>query len=127
MKEKVISNELLEICNKHGFNTNKIADMYAITRIGNRLYTDSPDWKNEIPTLSLIQKWLREQKHYHIGITYKDSNSNKIEGINSVYFDILIFKLSGGDVYKKYKFQEYSDNYDDCLNYAIEYILKNFL
>jgi hypothetical protein len=77
-----------------------------------------------IITQSLLQRWLREYKFLHISITYKEVKGKKIEGINSVYFDIEIYRLTGGDDWKTYKFEGYSDNYEKCLEKGLQEALN---
>lgn len=55
--------------------------------------------------------WFRDKHRYHIDVTFKEVKGKKIEGINSVYFDIEIYQLMGGDAWKVYKFQDISDDY----------------
>lgn len=79
------------------------------------------------PTQSLLQKWLREYHQRHISITYKEVEGKKIEGINSVYFDIEVYWLQGGDAWKEYKFESFSDNYEECLEKGLQEVLKKLI
>jgi hypothetical protein len=56
--------------------------------------------------------WIRKNYHFDIHITFRDTKTNKVEGINSVYYDIEVYHLMGGDAYKVYKFSEISDEYN---------------
>ena len=60
---------------------------------------------------SLVIDWFLKKKHLYIDITFKEVKGPKIEGINSVYFDIEIYSIFGGDAWKKYRFSEISDDY----------------
>jgi len=77
-----------------------------------------------VPLYQQVIDWFREKHRYHIDITFRESKSNKIEGINSVYYDIEIYHMNGGDAYKTLKISEYSDHYYVCLIKAIEEALK---
>ena len=63
--------------------------------------------------------WFLNKKHLYIDITFKEVKGPKIEGINSVYFDIEIYSISGGDAWKKYRFSEISDDYSYAREQAI--------
>ena len=60
---------------------------------------------------SLVIDWFRKKYHYDIHITFKHTDTYKVEGINSVYYDIEIYHLLGGDAFKIYKFSGISDDY----------------
>lgn len=68
--------------------------------------------------------WVREKYRYDIQITFPYNDSNKIEGINSVYYDIEIYHLSGGDAYKSFKFSQISNNYYYARKQAILIAIK---
>lgn len=69
--------------------------------------------------------WFREKHRLVLDVGYRHTSKMfKINGINSVYFDIKIYTLIGGDAHKTYKFQEYSDNYYKCLDKALEEAFK---
>jgi len=55
--------------------------------------------------------WFREKHHYHIDVTFREVKGKKVEGINSVYFDIEIYHLFGGDAWKTYSFNQISDDF----------------
>ena len=69
-------------------------------------------------------RWFR--KHYNLvhSITFKHTDSNKIEGINSVYYDIEIYRLQGGDAYKTYLFQECTDVYEEAEDICIDKLIE---
>ena len=63
------------------------------------------------PLWQQVIDWFLKKKHLYIDITFKEVKGPKIEGINSVYFDIEIYSIFGGDAWKKYRFSEISDDY----------------
>lgn len=89
---------------------------------------------NELPTRVSIPTWrqafkfFREKYRLDGHVTFRKSDTNKIEGINKVYYDIEIYRLQGGDAYKIYRFNQISDNKEKaelaCLKRLIE-IVKN--
>lgn len=78
----------------------------------NWLHVGAPLWQEALD-------WFRDKYHYHIDVTFKEVKGSKIEGINSVYFDIEIYYIMGGDAWKEYKFQEISDDYHYAREQAI--------
>lgn len=72
------------------------------------------------PLYQQLVDWFREKHKLHLDVTFREVKGNIVSGINSVYFDIEIYMLSGGDAHKIYKFSEYSDNYYETLTKAIE-------
>lgn len=79
------------------------------------------------PTIADVVMWLCEKHRLDIIVRYPDSNTNKIEGINSVYYDIEVYWLSGGDAWKKYKGIGVSDDKTEAYEAAIEYTLKKLI
>jgi hypothetical protein len=82
-------------------------------------YSASEQWQ--------VVEWLFLKHRLDIIVKYPESNTNKIEGINSVYYDLEIYKLQGGDAYKVYKFIGISDKKQVAYSAAFDYILNNNL
>lgn len=76
------------------------------------------------PTQSLLQKWLRENKQISVCVDFRDTNTPKVEGINSVFYDVMIYRLSGGDAWKKIRIKEIDDNYEKALEKGLQEALK---
>jgi len=78
------------------------------------------------PTYSQAFRWFREKYRLDGHVTFPESKTNKIEGINSVYYDIEIYTLMSGDAYKTYQFTRISDNKEKaelaCLRALIELV-----
>jgi hypothetical protein len=74
-----------------------------------------------------VCEWLLQNHRLDIIIKYPESNSNKVEGINSVYYDLEIYRLRGGDAHKLYKFVGISDKKQEAYSAAFDYILDNNL
>jgi hypothetical protein len=74
-----------------------------------------------------VIKWLLDNHKIDIIVKYPESNSNKIEGINSVYYDLEIYRLDGGDAYKLYKFNDVSDDKIHAYSVGIDYVLNNLI
>jgi len=136
MKEKLITLETAKLAKEGGFNEKcdkafinyycehyKGGRKYQIQLFHQNIY-NGPNPIYQAPTQSLLQKWIREVHNYHISITYKEVKGSKIEGINSVYFDIEIYYLSDGGAYKKIKVSQYSDNYEKALEKGLKETLK---
>jgi hypothetical protein len=97
-------------------------------------WNNAPKWgtKSQIfysaPTYSQAFRWFRKKYRLDGHVTFPESSSNKIEGINSVYYDIEIYTLTSGDAYKTYKFTGISDDKEEaelaCLKKLIE-LVKN--
>ena len=90
-----------------GNDPNRISKMPSF-----KLVCNAPLWQQ-------CTDWFREKYNYDIQIKYPHTETNKIEGINSVFYDIEIYKLRGGDAYKVYKFCQISDNYKRAYEQAI--------
>lgn len=73
-------------------------------------------------------RWFREKYGLDGHVTFRESTTNKIEGINSVYYNIEIYTLMSGDAYKTYNFKEISNKKEEaelaCLIFLIE-MVKN--
>jgi len=71
-------------------------------------------------------RWFREKYRLDGHVTFRESTTNKIEGINSVYYDVEIYTLMSGDAYKTYNFKEISDKKEEaelaCLIKLIEIV-----
>ena len=72
---------------------------------------DKFEYDLPLPLWQDVIDWFRDKYRYDIQIIYRHSDTDKVEGINSVYYDINIYHLSGGDAWKIYKFNQYSDDY----------------
>lgn len=139
MKEQLISFETAFAAKEKGFPQNKtLRDSYYnfegelngdVTK-----YLQSTFWKEKdnikkfsnvaAPTQSLFQKWLREKHNLVVLITYPHTNTNRVEGINSVMFNIEIYTLKGGDALKTYTFIKFTDNYEQALEAGLNRALK---
>lgn len=76
------------------------------------------------PTQSLLQKWLREVHNIIVLVDFRHSDTNKIEGINSVYYNCNIYKLQSGDAHKVLKLKELSNVYEVILEIGLQDALK---
>lgn len=76
------------------------------------------------PTQSLLQKWLRKLHNISVCVDFRHSKTSKIEGINSVYYDVNIYTLSGGDAWKTIKLSQISDDYEIALEIGLQEALK---
>lgn len=79
------------------------------------------------PTIAEVVMWLYEKHKLDIIVRYPDSDTNKVEGINSVYYNLEIYRLSGGDAWKKYKKIGVSDNKTEVYEAGIIYCLNNLI
>ena len=89
-----------------GFDKECLKRYYEKELVGNGGY-----FPNSIkaPLYQQAFRWFREKYRLDGHVTFKESPTNKIEGINSVYYDIEIYTLISGDPCKTYKFKEISD------------------
>ena len=91
-------------------------------------YTNNKEdtWNCSAPTFSQAFRWFREKYRLDGHVTFRESPTNKIEGINSVYYNIEIYTLMSGDAYKTYNFKEISDKKEEaelaCLIKLIEIV-----
>jgi hypothetical protein len=89
------------------------------------------DFENSLtysaPEQYQVAEWLLQNHRLDIIVKYPESNTNKIEGINSVYYDLEIYRLQGGDAYKVYKFIGISDKKQEAYSAAFDYILNNLI
>jgi len=73
------------------------------------------------PLWQQVIDWFREEYHLDITVKFPEPKGGKIhEGINTPYYDIEIKKINGGDVWNRYKFLQYSDNYYEARKKAVE-------
>ena len=79
------------------------------------------------PTIAEVVMWLYDTHKLDIIVRYPDSDTNKVEGINSVYYDLEIYRLSGGDAWKIYKRIDVSDDKTKAYTKAIEYCLNELI
>jgi hypothetical protein len=97
----------------------KAEHCYTYSTNSSRLMVSAPTWSQAF-------RWFREKYRLDGHVTFRESPTNKIEGINSVYYDIEIYTLMSGDAYKTYNFKEISDKKEEaelaCLNKLIEII-----
>jgi hypothetical protein len=94
---------------------------------GRELHKNSLHPYYSAPEQWVVVEWLFLKHRLDIIVKYPESNTNKIEGINSVYYDLEIYKLQGGDAYKVYKFIGISDKKQVAYSAAFDYILTNNL
>ena len=110
MKEELISFDTAKLAKERGFKNgihyNGMGEYFTNT------------------TQSLLQKWLREKHQLSVCIDFRDTDGRKVEGINQVYYDVMIYRLSGGDAWKKIKMSEISDNYEEALEKGLQEALK---
>jgi hypothetical protein len=94
-----------------------------------RINQYKPNVKEEwlAPEQWQVVEWLLLNHRLDIIVKYPESNTNKVEGINSVYYDLEIYKLQGGDAHKLYKFIGVSDKKQEAYSAAFDYILNNNL
>lgn len=76
------------------------------------------------PLWQQVIDWFREKHSLDIHVTFRHQDGNKIDGINSVYYDIEIYRLHWGDAYKEYNFNQISDNYHYSREQAILKAIK---
>lgn len=116
-------NELVEPYLENGSSTDvefrvDLEDLYD--------YHNKPYLKERCsaPTQSLLQKWLREKHKLSVCVDFREVEGPKIDGINSVYYDVNIYYLMGGDAWKKIKIKECSDDYEEALEVGLQEALK---
>jgi len=74
-----------------------------------------------------VLEWLLLNHRLDIIVKYPESKTNRVEGINSVYYDLEIYKLDGGDAWKLYRFKQCSDKKQEVYSAAFDYILKELI
>ena len=123
MKEQFVTYEIALKLKELGFNEPCILVYSDKKQLHTIMYSEShlllpfvlnsklPDKIISAPLWQQVIDWFLKKKHLYIDITFKEVKGPKIEGINSVYFDIEIYSIFGGDAWKKYRFSEISDDY----------------
>ena len=129
MKEQFVTYEIALKLKELGFDEECFAIFFrTILNNGRTVNYISDDWESPFyknrtnsesnsvdivsaPLWQQVIDWFLKKKHLYIDITFKEVKGPKIEGINSVYFDIEIYSIFGGDAWKKYRFSEISDDY----------------
>ena len=79
---------------------------------------------NPVKGGGLLQKWLRDEHRLTVCVDFRHSETNKIEGINSPYYDVNIYRISGGDAWKIIKISQIRDNYEEALEEGLYETLK---
>jgi hypothetical protein len=74
--------------------------------------------------LMQIQKWLRDTHNLAVCVDFRETKGKRVRGINSVCYDVMVYRLFGGDANKLYKHTEYDDNYERALEKGIQEALK---
>ncbi len=96
----------LEFAEKDLFKRNEnddVTDLYSYN-------TDKCSTRTDVPTQSLLQKWLREKYKIHIGILYSSI---------TLKYDLWIKKLSGSP---QYSFNTYEEALEKSLQEALKLI-----
>jgi hypothetical protein len=135
MKEQFVTYEIALKLKKLGFDepclgyyhiNQNYPDGYSFT-MGED--TRTSDCTVKAPLYQQAIDWFRGKYRIDIHITFKHQKGNKIDGINSVYYDIEIYRLRGGDAWKEYNFNQISDNYhysrEQAILKAIELVNEN--
>lgn len=124
MQDTLITYETAKLAKDKGFNW---WTEYQYVERNGRVFL-STDKMSEIdepaPTQSLLQKWLREKHRLSVCVDFREVEGPKIDGINSVYYDVNIYYLMGGDAWKKIKIKECSDDYEKALERGLQEALK---
>jgi len=81
----------------------------------------------EAPEQWQVVEWLLQKYRLDVIIRYPESKTNKVSGINSVYYDLEIYRLQDGDAHKLFKFIQISNNKQKAYSAAIDHILKEQL
>jgi hypothetical protein len=129
MKKEFVSYEQAKALKELGFNE----PCYFAAYDGETLQSIYKQFISNLPLTAAPLKqqafrWFREKHNLVHSITFKHTKDNVIKGINSVYYDIEIYTLQGGDAYKTYLWQECTNLYEEaegvCINKLIN-IVKN--
>jgi len=72
----------------------------------------SPMWQQSID-------FIREKYNYDIQICFKHQDGTKGDGKKSDYYDINIYQLSGGEIWKIYNFSEISNDFKYAREFSI--------
>jgi hypothetical protein len=131
MKEQFVTYEIALRLKELGFNEEcfgyfdensefNMFEYFDLERQNSTIQSDYGGIKQcTAPLWQQVIDWLRERYRFDIHITFRHQDGNKIDGINSVYYDIEIYRLLGGDAYKTYNFKQISDNYHYVREVAI--------
>lgn len=119
--EEICTYEVAKLAKEKGFPLQKV-----IKQDGHAFFYElpqsHPDWANcdawYLPTQSLLQRWLREEKGIHISVEYE-----WVEGIDDWTFWSYIKKINNAKVVDdaiKSGFNTYELALEDALKYALE-------
>ena len=120
MEDILISNETHNLAKEKGLVFPRKADLYIVHSTGNRLYTDGPEYKEAIPTQSLVQKYLRDK--YNIFVDVHVANyawNNKF----SFFRSVRLIEGKNNDKFYSYRQQEVS-TYEEALEKGLQEGLK---
>lgn len=117
MQDQLIEFNTAKLAKEKGFNVHckNIYDVAGQLWINEDFPYNSANDSLFAPTQSLLQRWLREVHQLSVCVDFRKTKTFKVRGINSVYYDVMIYRLSGGDAYKLHKMNEISDNYETAL------------
>ena len=127
MKEAYVSYETAKLLRKRGFSGDCIA--YYNDDGKRYLSLNAELHPLPCPTQAVACRWLREEKGIHISADiYKDS-SNDADG-NVVdewtYWAWTFYWLPSGNVGDEEGYDQF-DSYEDAVEAALEYVLKNLI
>ena len=119
--EEICTYEVCKLAKERGFPLQKVIKQDS-RAFFYELPQSHPDWANcdawYLPTQSLLQRWLREEKRIHISVEYE-----WVEGIDDWTFWSYIKKINNAKVVDdaiKSGFNTYELALEDALKYALE-------
>lgn len=126
MKDQLISFETSKLAKEKGFDI-KVPNVWYNNGVSKcRIVTSDTLFDTEYyaSTQSLLQRWLRDVHNLSVCISFRKVDGKKVDGINSVYYDVFIYYLTGGDAWKKIHMSEISDVYEEALEKGLQEALK---
>jgi len=132
MKEQFVTYEIALALKELGFDEECFA-FYLFDKqlqLSCAVYNTNSYWEDSklrdisAPLWQQVIDWFRVKYNYDIHITFKHQEGVIIDGLNSVYYDIEIYYLTGGDALKAYNFSKISDSYYYAREYGILTAIK---
>lgn len=124
LHDEIVNFEVAKLAKEKGFPLQKVIKQDGRTFFC-ELPQSHPDWANcdawYLPTQSLLQRWLREEKGIHISVEYE-----WVEGIDDWTFYAYIKKVNNAKVVDdaiKSGFNTYELALEETLKYALENLI----
>lgn len=124
--EEICTYEVCKLAKEKGFPLRKVIKQDGCAFFY-ELPQSQPDWANcdawYLPTQSLLQRWLREEKDIHISINYQQGVDEECPS-----YDYSVYRWPiNTDAFVSEKWKDGYSTYELALEDALKYTLENLV